>query len=179
MHSVQIEIFSIKLWRKLAKLYGKPHKKFLPLMAGQFFGTVFFQRSKISTAIKLEGGGLGINGPAIKRKTFFLRLQYPMTIKIKYNFSETIYHVHGYWKWFAEINDSTPLIIPGKQKWSNICSQYPQFDWVGLGLRYANLGQFVAGGFVLQYLPCKDFKEIENKLRIRRQLIMGLDPWIV
>ena len=27
---------------------------------------------------------------------------------MKYNFSEIIYHVLGYWKWFAEINDSTP-----------------------------------------------------------------------
>ena len=35
----------------------------------------FFQRSKISTAIKLKGGGgLGLNGPAIKRRTFFSRL---------------------------------------------------------------------------------------------------------
>ena len=39
---------------------------------------------------------------------------YPMTIifqtmKMKYNFSEIIYHVLGYWKWFTEINDSTPL----------------------------------------------------------------------
>ena len=33
---------------------------------------LFFQRSQISTAIKLEGGGgLGLNGPAIKRRTFF------------------------------------------------------------------------------------------------------------
>ena len=32
----------------------------------------FFQRSNVPTAIKLEGG-LGLNGPAIKRK-FFLRL---------------------------------------------------------------------------------------------------------
>ena len=31
-------------------------------------------------------------------------------MKIKYNFSEIIYHVHGNWKWFAEINDSNPLI---------------------------------------------------------------------
>ena len=31
----------------------------------------FFQRSKVSTAIKLEGGGLGLNGPGIKRRTFF------------------------------------------------------------------------------------------------------------
>ena len=39
---------------------------------------LFFQRSKISTVIKLEGGGegrgLGITGPAIKRRTLFLRL---------------------------------------------------------------------------------------------------------
>ena len=35
-----------------------------------FFVTIF-QRSKISTPIKLEGGGLGLNGPAIKRRTFF------------------------------------------------------------------------------------------------------------
>ena len=40
-----------------------------------FFGTCFFQRSKISMAIKLEGGGgLGLNDPANKRRTFFLRL---------------------------------------------------------------------------------------------------------
>ena len=32
----------------------------------------FFQRSNVQTAInKLEGGGLGLNGPAIKRRTFF------------------------------------------------------------------------------------------------------------
>ena len=31
-------------------------------------------------------------------------------MKMKYNFSEIIYHVLGYWKWFAEINDSTPLL---------------------------------------------------------------------
>ena len=35
-----------------------------------FLWDLFFQRSKISTAIKLEGGGLGLNGPAIKRRTF-------------------------------------------------------------------------------------------------------------
>ena len=36
------------------------------------FFNLFFQRPKISTAIKLEGGGeLGLNGPAIKRRTFF------------------------------------------------------------------------------------------------------------
>ena len=32
-----------------------------------FLGTFFFQRSKISTAIKLEGRG----GPAIKKRFFF------------------------------------------------------------------------------------------------------------
>ena len=32
-------------------------------------------------------------------------------MKMKYNFSEIIYHVIGYWKWFAEINASIPLII--------------------------------------------------------------------
>ena len=38
----------------------------------ELFLNIFFQRSKISTAIKLEGrGGLGLNGPAIKRRTFF------------------------------------------------------------------------------------------------------------
>ena len=31
--------------------------------------------------------------------------------KMKYNFSEIFYQVHGYWKWFAEINDSTPLLM--------------------------------------------------------------------
>ena len=32
----------------------------------------FFQSYKVSTAIKLEGGGgLCLNGPAIKRRTFF------------------------------------------------------------------------------------------------------------
>ena len=30
---------------------------------------------------------------------------------MKYNFSEIIYHVLGYWKWFAEINDSTLLLM--------------------------------------------------------------------
>ena len=28
------------------------------------------------------------------------------TMNMKYNFSEIIYHVLRYWKWFAEINDS-------------------------------------------------------------------------
>ena len=32
-------------------------------------------------------------------------------IKLKYKFSEITYHVLGYWNWFAEINDSTPLYI--------------------------------------------------------------------
>ena len=37
----------------------------------------FFHRSKISTAIKLEGGGGScLNGPAIKRKTFFCGFPY-------------------------------------------------------------------------------------------------------
>ena len=31
-------------------------------------------------------------------------------MKMKYNFSGIIYHVLGYWIWFAEINDSTPLL---------------------------------------------------------------------
>ena len=70
-------------------LLGKPQKKVFLLMAGPlrgrgrvkgrtikekrtFFRTFFFQRSKISTAIVLEGeGGLGLNGHAIKRRTFF------------------------------------------------------------------------------------------------------------
>ena len=30
---------------------------------------------------------------------------------MKYNFSEIIFHVHGYRKCFAEINDSTPLSL--------------------------------------------------------------------
>ena len=39
-----------------------------------FFGTFFFQRSKISIAIKLEGGGgLGLNGQPL-REQLFLRL---------------------------------------------------------------------------------------------------------
>ena len=29
---------------------------------------------------------------------------------MKYNFSEITYHVLGYWNWFAQINDSTPLL---------------------------------------------------------------------
>ena len=56
-------------------LLGSRKKKVLLLMAGplrKLFFYHFFQRSRISTAIKLEGGGgLGLNGPAIKRKTFF------------------------------------------------------------------------------------------------------------
>ena len=36
-----------------------------------FLEPFFFQRSKISTAIKLEGGGgLGLNGSAIKKRFF-------------------------------------------------------------------------------------------------------------
>ena len=43
-----------------------------PLRKKLFFFNLFFQRSKISTAIKLEDGrGLGLNGPAIKTRTFF------------------------------------------------------------------------------------------------------------
>ena len=59
----------------------------------------------------------------IKIKIFSIQLWrkliklYPMTdynlqtIEIKYNFSEIIYHVQCPWilKWFAKINDSTPL----------------------------------------------------------------------
>ena len=33
-------------------------------------------------------------------------------MKIRYNFSEIIFHIPGYWKWFAEINDSIPLFSP-------------------------------------------------------------------
>ena len=53
---------------------------------------------------------------SVKSEIFSIKLwrkltkSYPMTImKMKYNFSETIFHVLGYWKWFAEMNDSTPL----------------------------------------------------------------------
>ena len=57
---------------------GKPQKKAL-LMARPstpqpqyLFSEPFFRRSKLSTAIKLEGeGGLGLNGQAIYRRTFF------------------------------------------------------------------------------------------------------------
>ena len=35
------------------------------------FFNLFFQSSKTSTAIMLKGGGLGLNGPDIKRRTFF------------------------------------------------------------------------------------------------------------
>ena len=41
----------------------------------KLFFNLFSQRSKISTAIKLKGGGvggLGLYGPAIKRRTFFV-----------------------------------------------------------------------------------------------------------
>ena len=58
--------------------YGKPKKKFLRgggAIKERLFLSFFFQRSKAPTAIKLKGGGgLGLNGPAIKRKTFYLRL---------------------------------------------------------------------------------------------------------
>ena len=50
--------------KKKSSLNGRAIKK------KNFFGTFFFQSSKISTAIKLDGG-LGLNGPAIKRRTFF------------------------------------------------------------------------------------------------------------
>ena len=67
---------------------GKPQKKVLLLMAGPlrgggkgwaiiekktFFWNLFFPRSKISTAIKLGGGGGGLdrNCPASQRITFF------------------------------------------------------------------------------------------------------------
>ena len=45
------------------------------------FLTIFFRRSNIQTAIKLEGGrGLCLNGPAIKRRTFFCGFPYPSLI---------------------------------------------------------------------------------------------------
>ena len=45
----------------------------------------FFQRSKISKAMKLEGGGgLGLNGPAIKRITFFCGFPYTLRLTEKY-----------------------------------------------------------------------------------------------
>ena len=54
---------------------GKPPKKVLLLMARPLRGGGVKrpgQRSKISTAMKLKGGGgLGLNGPAIMRRTFF------------------------------------------------------------------------------------------------------------
>ena len=56
---------------------GKPQKKVLLLMSGPLRKKelIFFQRSKIFTTIKVEGrrggGELGLNGPAIKRRTFF------------------------------------------------------------------------------------------------------------
>ena len=37
------------------------------------------------------------------------QLSFLQTMKMKYNFSGILYPVLGYWKWFAEINDSTPL----------------------------------------------------------------------
>ena len=50
-------------------------KKVLLLMAGPFFGTFFFQRSNVPTfqrpLISRGGPRLGLNGPAIKRRTFF------------------------------------------------------------------------------------------------------------
>ena len=49
-------------------ILGKPQKKVLLLMAGPLRGNLFFQRSKIAKAIKPGGGG-GLNGPAIKRRT--------------------------------------------------------------------------------------------------------------
>ena len=44
-----------------------------PLWKKNFFGNLFFECSNVPTAIKLEvgGGWLGLNGPAIKRKTCF------------------------------------------------------------------------------------------------------------
>ena len=64
---------------------GKPQKKILLLMAGPLRGggvkgqaikeknwNLFFQRSKFQRQLSSRmGGGLGINGPAIKRRTFF------------------------------------------------------------------------------------------------------------
>ena len=45
-----------------------------------FFVIFFFQSSKISTAIKLDGGeGLGLNGPTIKRRIFFCGFPYPFS----------------------------------------------------------------------------------------------------
>ena len=43
-----------------------------PLRKNELFWNLFFQRSKISTVIKLEGGErLGLNSPVSKRRTFF------------------------------------------------------------------------------------------------------------
>ena len=41
--------------------------------------------------------------------TILKGLKLLQVIKLKYKFSEIKYHVLGYWNWFAEINDSTPL----------------------------------------------------------------------
>ena len=41
-----------------------------------FFFNLFFQRSNVQTAIKLEGGGgLGLYSPAIKRRTFLVNIE--------------------------------------------------------------------------------------------------------
>ena len=61
-------------WNK-RRGWGKP-QKILLLMAGQLrkkklFFNLFFQHFKVPTAVKLEGGGLGLIDLAIKRRTFF------------------------------------------------------------------------------------------------------------
>ena len=44
-----------------------------------------------------------------KLTKFYPMTTFLQTMKMKYNFSEIIYRFLGYWKCFAELNDSTPL----------------------------------------------------------------------
>ena len=55
-------------------------KEVLLLMAGPLRKKYLFWNlfSNVPTAIKLEGGGVGLNGPAIKNRTFF-RLPLPFS----------------------------------------------------------------------------------------------------
>ena len=46
-----------------------------------------------------------------KNSTLYPTIKISSDKKIKYNFLEIIYHVHGYGKWLAEINGLSPLII--------------------------------------------------------------------
>ena len=93
------------MWRKLTKLIT----------------SLYMRRESTSYVYTIpvpRTGNRGLVGPAPAlcwgRATGVMcniwQLYFLQTKKMKYNFSGIICHIHGYWKLFAEINDSTPLL---------------------------------------------------------------------